>query len=184
VRFFLAGFAILASAMRRGVAKLLIVPGLAVAIAGCGGDDDKKQAKGKDPAPNDTRFHVQTKASKFAGPVPLQIKFNVIPFKEDGDVEYRWRFDDGTTSNAQNPVHTFKKPGYYQVLMDARDEQSNTRWNLFVGAWGAVEWEKAQKRPRPLTKKEAAKVRRRQWKRTHDRRAIQKQAALERTKNL
>jgi hypothetical protein len=168
--------------MRRGA--LLTLPILALLVAGCGGDDKSNASKAKDPSSKDPRFHVQTTASKYAGPAPLTISFKTVPFKASGDVAYRWRFDDGTTSAAQNPVHTFKKPGYYQVLMDARDEKNNTRWNLFVGAWGAQEWEKAQKRARPLTEAQAKKIRRNQWKRTHDRRRVQKQAALARTNDL
>ena len=57
----------------------------------------------------------------------------------DGDVLYRWRFDDGTSSNAQNPAHSFPRPGYYTVILDAFDQSGNrarqSSWTPTIGCW-------------------------------------------------
>jgi hypothetical protein len=69
-------------------------------------------------------------------------------------VYYRWRFDDGTESDQQNPAHSFPRAGYYTVIVDARDESgNNTRQSLLLGAWPPRQWAEAQ--TRPLTKKGA-----------------------------
>jgi PKD repeat protein len=32
-----------------------------------------------------------------------------------------WTFDDRTISDEQNPVHTFRRPGWYAVTLDTTD---------------------------------------------------------------
>jgi hypothetical protein len=60
-------------------------------------------------------------------------------------VIYRWRFDDGTTSEEQNPTHTFRRAGYYTVILDAHDEDGNNdRQSFLVGAWPKQQWDRAQ----------------------------------------
>ena len=71
------------------------------------------------------------------------------------DVIYRWRFDDGTTSQEQNPTHSFTRAGYYTVILDARDEDGNNdRQTFLLGVWPGQQWSKAQRTP--LTKKGAS----------------------------
>jgi hypothetical protein len=127
-----------------------------VVVVASGGDDNggKKKAK-DDPQPNNPRFHTRAVADHYGGPAPMTVRFNVKPFNEDGDVVYRWHFDDGTTSSAVAPTHTFPKPGTYQVLMDARDSNGdNDRWNLVVGAWPASVW--GTTKPADIPKQQAA----------------------------
>lgn len=110
----------------------------ATALAtGCG-DDDEKSSKPLD---------VTATAKPFGGPAPLKSSFVTKVKNADGNVIFRWRFDDGTISTERDPTHTFKKPGYYLVVVDARDEGGNTdRHNLLLGAVTGDEWGKARRR--------------------------------------
>jgi hypothetical protein len=130
--------------------KLALVPGVLLALAligaGCGGGSDKKGGSGT--------LSLSVDADRFAGPVPLNTKFSAKPKDAQGQVFYRWRFDDGTESDVQNPTHTFPRAGYYTVIVDARDESgNNTRQSLLLGAWPPAQWASAQ--TKPLTKKGA-----------------------------
>ena len=41
-------------------------------------------------------------------------------------VDYEWDFDDGTASNAINPIHIFNASGEYEVLLTAFSRNGNT----------------------------------------------------------
>jgi PKD domain len=139
------------------------VPGvLALALigAGCGGGDDNNKGSGT--------LEVKADTDRFAGPVPLSSKFSAKAKNADGEVHYRWRFDDGTQSEEQNPSHTFPRPGYYTVILDARDESgNNSRQSLLLGAWPAKQWAVAQ--TKPLTKSGAIHTQKVQQARTDKR---------------
>jgi PKD domain len=149
------------------------VAAMALLAAGCGDDDGGGGGK----------FKVKATAEKFAGPTPLVTRFSASTSGEEGDVLYRWRFDDGTTSTDQDPGHTFSRPGYYQVILDARDEDGNAaRQSLLLGAWPPKQWADAQ--VKPFTKKSAAAAQKGQQRRTDRRRAelrakIRREAAQE-----
>src|SRR5215210_9409346 len=98
-----------ASALRLA---LIAVLALGLVVAGCG--DDKKSSNG--------RFKVSGKVDHFAGPTPLVARLTASSKNAKGDVIYRWRFDDGTSTTKPDVTHTFPKAGYYQVILDARDE--------------------------------------------------------------
>jgi hypothetical protein len=145
--------------------KLRVLAGLSAAAvaltaAGCGGDDNAK--KGGD-------FKVRATASKFAGPSPLQTTFSAQASNAEGDVLYRWRFDDGTTSNEQNPAHSFPRPGYYLVVLDTRDSNGDAdRQSLLLGAWPPAQWNKSQQTQ--ITRQSAIRVQKVQQERTDKRR--------------
>ena len=131
--------------------KLALVPGVLLALvligAGCGGGSDKKGGGGG-------TLSLSVDADRFAGPTPLTTSFSAKPKDAQGQVHYRWRFDDGTESEEQNPAHSFPRAGYYTVIVDARDESgNNTRQSLLLGAWPPRQWAEAQ--TKPLTKKGA-----------------------------
>ncbi len=130
-----------------------------IAAAGCG--DDQKSGGGK--------FDVSGKVDHFAGPTPLVVRMNASSKNANGDVLYRWRFDDGTSSTETEVTHTFPKAGYYQVILDGRDEQGNNDRETFLfGAWPPGQWNEAQ--TTPLTKKGALQAQRVQQRRTDKRR--------------
>ena len=128
--------------------RAAFVPGvLALALfgAGCGGGGGKKGSG---------TIEVTANLDRFAGPVPLTGKFSAKPKNAKGKVYYRWRFDDGTQSEQQATTHTFPRPGYYTVILDARDESgNNARQSLLLGAWPVKQWAHAQ--TVPITKKSA-----------------------------
>ena len=59
-----------------------------IAATGCG--DDKGGGAASSTCPG--------KVDHFAGPTPLVVRMNASSKNADGDVLYRWRFDDGTSS--------------------------------------------------------------------------------------
>jgi hypothetical protein len=128
--------------MRGGRIRVALVPGvLALTLigAGCGESNDRKA---------DGTLQLSADADRFAGPSPLNVRFSAKPKNAAGDVHYRWRFDDGTQSEDQNPAHSFPRAGYYTVIVDARDESgSNTRQSLLLGAWPPRQWANAQTKP-------------------------------------
>jgi hypothetical protein len=145
--------------------------------AGCGGEDEKPKIDVDDPSPKLHLFHVGAEALPYAGPTPLKVEFFVKPFNATGDVSYRWRFDDGTTSTEQNPTHTFREAGTYQVIVDAKDETELDRWNLVLGAWPRKVWHRGV---RGLGRNQILKIQRAQARRTSERkkRLRQRQRAL------
>jgi PKD domain len=116
---------------------LACIAGLVVATSGasCGAGDDGGGGN----------FDVSANADQLAGPTPVVSRFTAKASNARGDVIYRWRFDDGTTSEEQNPTHTFPRAGYYTVILDAHDEDGNNdRQTFLVGAWPKRQWERAQ----------------------------------------
>jgi hypothetical protein len=139
----------------------------ALIAAGCGGSDKKKGGS----------LSATASADHFAGPVPLNVKFSAKAQHTTGNVLYRWRFDDGTSSEQQNPTHSFPRAGYYTVIVDVRDESgNNTRQSLLLGAWPPKQWAAAQHIP--LTKKRALNTERVQQRRTDARHRDLRKALL------
>ena len=143
--------------------RAAFVPGvlaLALLAAGCGGDD-KKSGNGV--------IEVNGTVDRYAGPVPLTSKFTAKAKNAKGEVYYRWRFDDGTQSEKQSATHTFPRPGYYTVILDARDESgNNSRASFLLGAWPVKQWAEAQSTP--ITRKGAIQTQKVQQARTDKRR--------------
>jgi hypothetical protein len=158
---------------RKAPASLVAALAIALLVAACGGDDKKKGISLEDSNPDNEGFHVAADADHFGGPTPMKVRFYSTPFHETGIVHWRWRFDDGTTSEEQNPVHNFPRPGYYQVLMEARDAKGSDAWNLIVGAWPPDVWETRQKTSGPLTSSTIRDLQKEQALRTAKRRKQQ-----------
>jgi hypothetical protein len=91
------------------------------------------------------QFAADADADPFAGPVPLTVRFTTHTINAQGRLTYAWNFDDGARSSEQNPVHTFRKRGWYFVTMDVRDQAGHTyRINLQLHAWRVRDWERYQ----------------------------------------
>jgi hypothetical protein len=132
----------------------------ATGLSACGGDGGGKKKT----------YRTSADAKPFGGPAPLRIEFTATAKNPSGDVNYLWRFDDGTTSTEQNPDHIFTRPGYYQVSVDIRDKKhERQRQNLLVGAWPPKIWARAFARQGPPSPAEARKLIREQQKRTDKR---------------
>lgn len=54
-----------------------------------------------------------------SGPAPLTVRFDGTQSSVQGDTirDYRWDFDDGTSSVLSKPQHTFRVPGTYDVAL-------------------------------------------------------------------
>ena len=68
---------------------------------------------------------VTASASPDAGPWTLPFQFSATAVDPDGGaiVRYHWYFADGSTSEEQNPVHTYTCYGVFQVLVTVYDDQ-------------------------------------------------------------
>ena len=61
-------------------------------------------------------------ASVLSGEVPLEVTFTGNRSTDDKAItSYEWNFDDGSTSNSENPRHTFTRAGSYQVTLIVSD---------------------------------------------------------------
>jgi hypothetical protein len=114
---------------------VLMAAGICMAVVGgCGAGDD----------PSGGKFDVRGDVDHFAGPTPVVSRFSAEAKHADGKVIYRWRFDDGTTSAQRTATHSFRRPGYYQVILDARDESGNNdRETFLLGVWPRKQWTEA-----------------------------------------
>ena len=121
----------------RFLKHLLVLAAVAPAAllsAGCGGESDSHKGK----------FDVKGSVDRFAGPTPLITRFDAEAKNATGDVIYRWRFDDGTASSKPSVAHSFGRAGYYQVILDARDEAGNNdRETFLLGVWPRAQWTRA-----------------------------------------
>jgi hypothetical protein len=143
----------------------------AVFVASCGGDDERRGGT----------FGVTGDADQYAGPTPLISRFTASAKNPKGEVAYRWRFDDGTTSEEQNPTHTFPRAGYYTVILDARDENGdNDRQTFLLGVWPRSQWAEGQETG--LTRERAKAAQREQQQRTDVRHREIRQRVLKRAR--
>lgn len=95
----------------------------------------------------DRGFEADADADVYAGPAPLAVAFSARALNAFRRVTYHWSFDDGTTSTEQNPRHTFRRQGWYNVTVDARDAAGHVyRMNLLLHAWRPKDWARMQVR--------------------------------------
>ncbi|GCD33644.1 glycosyl hydrolase [Streptomyces chrestomyceticus JCM 4735] len=70
---------------------------------------------------------AEAKADRTSGQAPLRARFTAAATDADGDpLTYTWDFGDGTTSNQQNPAHTYRKNGTYTATVTAKDPGGRT----------------------------------------------------------
>jgi len=68
-----------------------------------------------------------------SGEVPLTVSFIGLGSDEDGFIDsYSWNFGDGSTSNLQNPSHTFTLPGIYSVQLTVTDDDDAQGTNIIT----------------------------------------------------
>src|SRR4029079_2604975 len=78
-------------------------------------------------------FETDADADTYTGPAPLTVRFSATSINASGRIRHSWAFDDRTTSDEQNPVHTFRRPGWYAVTLDTTDAAGRTyRSNLML----------------------------------------------------
>jgi PKD repeat protein len=71
---------------------------------------------------------VSISANRTSAKAPLSVTFNCSANDPDGTIsKYYWSFNDGQTSNTQNPTHTFTTPGKtYTVSLTVTDNNGDT----------------------------------------------------------
>ncbi len=117
---------------------LLLLGGARAQADGPGHEAVLRQSEGSE-------FAADADADTYAGPAPLTVHFSARAIKASGRVTYRWEFDDRVGSTEQNPYHTFRRHGWYNVTMDARDETGHSyRMNLLLHAWRPRDWARLQ----------------------------------------
>lgn len=71
------------------------------------------------------------------GTNPLQVNFSVVANDSEGDpISYAWTFGDGSTSNLQNPSHTYTSNGQFLASVTVSDGSTSTSPDpveIFVG---------------------------------------------------
>ncbi len=71
---------------------------------------------------------VIVEAEPEEGKAPLTVRFKSGRDPDSGKppLKFLWKFADGTESTEENPVHTFTKPGSYEVTLQASDATGDT----------------------------------------------------------
>jgi PKD repeat protein len=66
-------------------------------------------------------------ASATSGPAPLTVAFSAANSSSQtgGNLTYAWDFDDGTSSDQVQVIHTFERPGRYIVRLQVTDGAGN-----------------------------------------------------------
>ncbi len=71
---------------------------------------------------------IKAEASPSSGTAPLDISFSCVVESGNPPYEFSWDFGDGTSSNEQNPEHTYESGGYsYIATVVVTDDRSLTR---------------------------------------------------------
>lgn len=70
----------------------------------------------------DDPLFVKILVDSTAGVVPFEVKFSSLVTNNNGDVDYKWDFGDGSTSNEKNPMYTYGNNGSYICRLDITDE--------------------------------------------------------------
>lgn len=79
-----------------------------------------------DYEPMVSAFNVQVTPSTTEGEVPLEVDFDVSTSGGVSPYEYQWEFGDETTSQEQNPTHTFEESGEKTVSLSVTDDAGDT----------------------------------------------------------
>ena len=116
-----------------------------------------------------TVFEVTGAADRYAGTTPLRVDFVAVTGGDHPPVRYRWCFDDGRQSRLREPVHMFRRAGYYSVVVHAKDADGHEARHLVsLGAWPAKQFADMQRQPYSQARRERAE--REQRRRTRERR--------------
>lgn len=91
-------------------------------------------------------FQLMPLESEFRDPVEAGWDFNVIDmdrrlvaFKDESEgniTSWKWNFGDGTESSEQHPIHQYKEPGLYVVVLEVEGPEGKARlskvWDVAI----------------------------------------------------
>jgi len=81
---------------------------------------------GNGKMPNFSNIIISISTVTNKGIAPLIINFNADISGGKSPYTFAWNFGDNTTSNLQNPTHTFAQPGNYQTVLTVTDNAGST----------------------------------------------------------
>src|SRR4029077_9761222 len=107
-------------------------------LAACGGGAEKPAATTTtsaaatadttDPAAKEEEYELDViaEAEPDEGAPPLKVQFTASVEEEGGGpITYNWDFGDGSSSNDQNPNHTYAKVGEYTATLTVTNQKGN-----------------------------------------------------------
>lgn len=118
--------------MRGGRPGVLVVALALAAVAGGCGERGGREAPAQ---PTTTaagtagayELDVVAEAEPDEGAPPLAVHFlGYVDEDDDTPWRFHWDFGDGTTSEEQNPRHTYEKVGDYTAVLTVTDGRGNT----------------------------------------------------------
>ena len=108
-------------------------------LAACGGGAEKpaatttttaamKQTGTTAPAAQEEEYELDViaEAEPDEGAPPLKVQFTASVEEETGGpFKFHWDFGDGSSSDEQNPVHTYVKVGEYTATLTVTNQKGN-----------------------------------------------------------
>jgi len=88
------------------------------------------------------RPEAKVSASPAEGIVPLKVQFSTLGKVEskNSTLRCRWKFGDGIQSSEANPIHIYKKPGFYTATLTVTDESGLSASSyLSIAVDGAID---------------------------------------------
>ena len=80
--------------------------------------------------PLEARFHKPIEAHWTFKVVDMSRRLVVFKDQSIGKItSWHWNFGDGETSTKQNPIHAYKKPGHYVVVLDVSGPAGKSRFS-------------------------------------------------------
>ena len=124
--------------MRATLVRLGLAAAL-VGLAACGGSQPPAtsttttaapKATGTTPAPSaedeEYELDVIAEAEPDEGAPPLKVQFTASVEEESGGpFKFHWDYGDGSSSDEQNPVHTYAKVGEYTATLTVTNQKGN-----------------------------------------------------------
>ena len=91
-----------------------------VVFSGCSNQQQTQKSENENP-----RISISTNIT--TGAAPLTVQFIASGNDSDGIIiSYNWSFGDGTTSNEQNPEHTYYSNGKFLVRLSVTDDDDGS----------------------------------------------------------
>jgi len=77
-------------------------------------------------------IYSKTEATPTSGPIPLTVSFSSRIIGDNQPFSIDWNFGDGSSSQLQNPTHTYLAPGVYNVIFKVTDSRANSESRMIT----------------------------------------------------